>query len=79
MELKEKVVSLEAGQIHEVDDLLKKQKEKLLESIDIEREWRTKAHDIELTKRDIHIKQLEHQLEAMKSKTKNKDCGHTKV
>jgi len=47
---------LEADQIYKIEDLLKKQREKLLESIELEKEWRVKAHDNELAKRDIKIK-----------------------
>ena len=68
LELKEKVTRLEADQIYKIEDLLKKQREKLLESMELEKEWRVKAHDNELAKRDIKIKQLEHRLDQINTK-----------
>jgi hypothetical protein len=70
IELKERVVRLEADQVHKVEELLAKQKEKLLASIELEREWRAKAHDNELAKRDLHIKQLKCKMEIMSSRLK---------
>ena len=36
----------------------------------MEKEWRVKAHDNELAKKDIKIKQLENCIEKINSKTK---------
>ena len=46
---------METDQASSVEDLLKKQRERMNKNFEIERSWMVKAHDNELARKDNHI------------------------